>query len=204
MQLKTFEIFTKPLQEELKKRFSIIEFEIDSITLTEMPKDDIQSLQLKLYNDNFKFPKFSFLSETKDFKSQEVHNSEAQQVIGSGFHFSISKNTSIITQVDYSMKYEGGLDSVNITVSENVQRIRGNISHDTINLQLFFMGDKVETFASHAKEQKALVENTIKQNNINTLHFLESKKDDFLKDIKTLIEKRIAKNKKKQEDLDLF
>jgi hypothetical protein len=204
MQLKTFDIFTKNVQELYNELVKSIALNTEKITATSMSTVDVQQLQLDIFNKLYKYPVLELGDERPDFHTEDVEFNTAGNLIGNGFSFSSSSNTSSITQVDYFIKHNGNLDALSITEKYSKRSIRGVVMHDVINLQYHFQNSDTTVIGPLAKDQKNNIVDLLKSNNADINEFFKQKKSLFLLTIKNSIEEKIESNRKKIDDLGNF
>lgn len=202
--LKTFELFSSKIEDYYNQLIRSLDAHVKDIFFSEISEEALQEQQLIIFNDIFKFPKFEYHSIEKAHNILSLSMREADSLIGQGFSFSFSVNEYRIDEIEYKIRYFGGLNSVQFTEKYPKRSFRGTISNDYITLKYHFQNSNLDEIGPRAKEDKDNLIQILEDNAGDISAFFESKKQAFLNIIKLKIEDKVFANKKKKDDLDKF
>lgn len=168
-------------------------------------EDELQEIKNRLVQSTWSWDKM--LISDGPFKAEhdriELGIREAGDLIGNGFSYSLSSNTTVITHVRYTIPFESGSNvfAQTVTLNERYLPITISGSHFIIHL---FTQKALEEVAAQLKEQRDSIINLLKQNQVEVDAFWESKKEIFRTDIAAKADLFLENVKKKNDLNDLL
>ncbi|WP_231489859.1 hypothetical protein [Pedobacter sp. Leaf170] len=197
MHLRTFDIFTKKVDQYYNELVEKIDFAVNGITHNAMSTEAVQALQLKIFNDLYKFPELILGAETKNDKTEELQINNARSLFPERFTFSMSSSTSTVTEIKYKVGFNGDRNSLLLTEKYNPRSLRGVLEANSFTLEYHFQGSDFDANGPAIKSQKENLLNLLKENNDDVKLFFENKKQAFLNQIKFKIENKLQANQTK-------
>lgn len=163
-------------------------------------KDTFLQLALNILNSNMRRPKITLKDGPYKVEHEqlELHNSIAEKLIGSGFTFSISKNTSTIVHITYIIPFDGDTNAIRYTANLNKRLLPIELKNDKIVLH-FFTQRTIEEVAEHVKAERDSIVAMINNNQKEVDEFWESKKSELLTHINNEIDKKYKEEIRKNE-----
>ena len=204
MHLRTFDIFTKKVDQYYNELVEKIDFAVNGITDTTMSDEALQALQLKIYNNLYKIPELILGSETKSDKTEELQINNASSLFPQQFTYSISSSTSIVTEIKYKIVFNYDKNSLLLTEKYNPRPLRGILEANSFTLEYHFQGSDFDTNGPGIKSQKENILNLLKENNDDVKLFFENKKQSFLNQIKFKIENKLQANQTKIDNSNKY
>lgn len=199
-----FEVFTTKADDLYNKIKKEVDYNVSTIREISMSPEDIEHKSKEVFDMYFKFPKLTFGEETKSKRTDEMSIDKASQLIGNGFSFSLSSNTTPITTLTYMVSYTGGKEAIATTIQNGKRAFWGALEPSILRLDYYFQGSDLDTFGPQFKQVKESVLELLSQNNIEVQQFFESKRAPLLDYIKDSIDQKVKENKKDIDDLDKF
>jgi hypothetical protein len=179
---------------------------VKDASLTGLGYDDlqIQELKLNIFNKYYKWPKIELLEEGMGVSHsiQEVSVSIGSEIIGNGFHFSMSQNTVKILVVCYKIPFKGDIKALNYTV--NLAPRYATIQNNNLGYLEYFLFSQrsIEEEKENFKLQRDQIIAAINDNQEQVNYFFESKKDILKSRIDYEVDEAIKKALKHKADND--
>jgi len=204
MQNHHFKIFTKSVASYIKDLEGRAKAEIDKIQLSMISAEGLEHKKEEIFESLYRNFQFQLTSETKSANSEELHNSYAQGFIGNRFFQNLNSPTTTVTELKYDISYRGGEPSILMTVDRQPIEINGNLGQNILTLSFYVQGDDLTVKGPETKMKKENLIQAIESNNREVNEYLFNKEADFNELLRTEILAKIARNKKKADDMNLF
>ena len=164
------------------------------------PKESLQQLWLDVFNAYYRWPKVT-LSEgpyKAEHERLELPINVADKLIGNGFTFSMSSNTTTVIQITYEIPFEGDIKALKNAVSLYKRFLPIEIKLDRLILH-FFTQKTIEEVAEQLKQDRNAIISLINSNQVEVDLFWETKKQALLTFVRNEVDTKFEDEIKKNE-----